>query len=79
MPCAVELQAFEPFDVAAVVLADDLAIVSECPQVAASHIEFAHSLDPAVYVLHNPRLPPHRGRPGLPDLLLLGEYPAGVA
>jgi hypothetical protein len=36
-------------------------------------IEYAHSLTPAVFVLHFPDSRRIQGDPGLPDLLLLGE------
>ena len=35
---------------------------------------YAHSLNPAVYVLHFPDSRRIQGDPGLPDLLLLGEH-----
>ncbi|HYB19019.1 MAG TPA: hypothetical protein VEF71_26615 [Streptosporangiaceae bacterium] len=37
-------------------------------------IDFAHQQQPAVYVLHFPDSRRIQGDPGLPDLLLLGEY-----
>jgi hypothetical protein len=37
-------------------------------------IDFAHQQEPAVYVLHFPDSRRIQGDPGLPDLLLLGEY-----
>ena len=37
-------------------------------------LDYAYSLKPAVYVLHFPDYSRLQGDPGLPDLLLLGEY-----
>jgi len=37
-------------------------------------IEYAHSLTPAVFVLHFPDSRRIQGDPGLPDMLLLGEH-----
>ena len=37
-------------------------------------IDFAHQRQPAIYVLHFPDSRRIQGDPGLPDLLLLGEY-----
>jgi hypothetical protein len=37
-------------------------------------IDFAHQQQPAVYMLHFPDSRRIQGDPGLPDLLLLGEY-----
>jgi hypothetical protein len=37
-------------------------------------IDFAHEQQPAVYALHFPDSRRIQGDPGLPDLLLLGEY-----
>src|SRR5262245_33518396 len=37
-------------------------------------IDYAHSLTPAVFVLHFPDSRRIQGDPGLPDMLLLGEH-----